>query len=170
MPHSERRPKVVLMCGISGSGKTHHALRLESEGYVRVSVDAIVWRRHGPDFAALPSDELKQIFREGMAEAREETARLIDEGRDVVVDATMCKRAARDMMRRVCREHGVEPSVVCLRAPKELLWRRLSGRVGGSPDDLVVSREQLDRYCAGFEMPQPDETDVTYIDMNDTDA
>lgn len=167
MPRSDRRPRVVLMCGISGSGKTHHALRLESEGYVRVSVDAIVWRRYGPDFAALPSDELKRIFREGMAEAREETARLIDEGRDVVVDATMCKRAARDMMRRVCREHGVEPSVVCLRAPKELLWRRLSGRKGCDSDNLVVSREQLDLYCAGFEMPQPDEGDVTYMEIDD---
>lgn len=167
MPRSDRRPKVVLMCGISGSGKTHHALRLESEGYVRVSVDAIVWRRYGPDFATLPSDELKRIFQEGMAEARIETVRLIEAGKNVVVDATMCKRAARDTMRRVCREYGVEPSVVCLRAPKELLWRRLSGRKGCNSDNLVVSREQLDLYCAGFEMPQPDEGDVTYMEIDD---
>lgn len=42
------------MCGVAGSGKTTYAKQLESEGYVRLSVDEEVWRRfgrYGSDYA-----------------------------------------------------------------------------------------------------------------------
>jgi predicted kinase len=39
--------RVVLMCGIAGSGKTTYAQRLERDGYVRLSIDEEVWRRFG---------------------------------------------------------------------------------------------------------------------------
>lgn len=169
MPRPDGHPQVVLMCGISGSGKTRYALGLESQGYRRVSVDEIVWRRHGADFASLPPEKVRDIFREGVKKAGELMCGLIDAGCDVVVDATMCKRAARDKMRRVCREHGVAPVFVCLRAPKEVLRLRLAERKGSGPDDLIVTDEQLDRYCIGFEMPDPDETDVEYVEYVDTD-
>ncbi len=35
------------MCGVAGSGKTTYAQHLETQGYVRLSVDEEVWRRFG---------------------------------------------------------------------------------------------------------------------------
>jgi signal recognition particle GTPase len=32
-------PRVVLMCGLAGSGKTTYATQLEVQGYVRLSID-----------------------------------------------------------------------------------------------------------------------------------
>ena len=35
------------MCGVAGSGKTTYAKLLETEGYVRLSIDEEVWARFG---------------------------------------------------------------------------------------------------------------------------
>jgi hypothetical protein len=39
--------RVVLMCGIAGSGKTTYLQRFERDGYVRVFIEEEVWRRFG---------------------------------------------------------------------------------------------------------------------------
>ena len=36
-PSDTSEPQVVLLCGISGSGKTHYALGLQAEGYRRLT-------------------------------------------------------------------------------------------------------------------------------------
>ncbi|MFG3225768.1 AAA family ATPase [Kitasatospora sp. NPDC048194] len=38
---------VVLMCGLPGAGKTTYARALVRRGYVRLSIDEVVWRRLG---------------------------------------------------------------------------------------------------------------------------
>ncbi|MET8625960.1 AAA family ATPase [Kitasatospora sp. NPDC004669] len=41
---------VLLMCGLPGAGKTTYAKELERRGYVRLSIDEVVWQRIGrPD-------------------------------------------------------------------------------------------------------------------------
>ena len=35
--------QVVIMCGISGAGKTQFALGLVEEGYIRLSTDVLIW-------------------------------------------------------------------------------------------------------------------------------
>jgi hypothetical protein len=40
-------PVVYLLCGLTGSGKTTYARRLEAGGAVRLSVDEEVYARHG---------------------------------------------------------------------------------------------------------------------------
>ena len=36
--------KVIMMCGICGSGKTTYAKQKEKEGYVRLSIDEEMWK------------------------------------------------------------------------------------------------------------------------------
>lgn len=148
------------MCGISGSGKTFHALRLEAEGYIRVSVDKIIWQRYGNKLADLADDQKKKAFMEANQQAQCEAEALIAEGKKVVVDATHCKRSARDQMRKICERYNVSPLFLYLNAPKEVLASRLAERKGIGPDDLPVSPQQLEGYCKGFEVPTLDETDV----------
>lgn len=162
MPHSdliETDARVVLMCGVSGSGKSFRARQLERNGFVRLSPDAIAWRLH-PGFPSLPFESQKPIFAEMMAE----TGRLLDEGRRVVVDATMCKREKRDMMRTLCRSRGVEPLLVWLDTDPAELRRRLALRRGAGPDDIAVTDAQLSQFLAGFEPPATDEPHVRYRD------
>lgn len=147
------------MCGISGSGKTHRALELADQGYFRVSVDALVWEKVGNNLSGLSPDEKRQLFDDCRSQVMKQMSEHLERGRKVVVDATNCRRSARDEVRRICEAANVKPVFVYCDANEEELWRRLSGRKGNGPDDLVVTREELSRYYQGFERPQPDETD-----------
>ena len=48
---------VYLLCGLTGSGKTSYAKRLEAGGAVRLSVDEEVYARHGRYGVDYPIDE-----------------------------------------------------------------------------------------------------------------
>lgn len=149
--------RLIMLCGVSGSGKTRYARRLEADGYVRVSPDAIAWSRYGSSLATLPFAEQKEILTGINAELLTVVETLLKEGRRVVVDSTMCKLAKRDAMRRVCRGLGVEPRLVYLQAPLEVLRRRLAARRGTGPDDQLVTDAQLLSFLSGFEAPLPTE-------------
>ena len=62
------QPKLYMICGISGSGKTFYAKKLERQGVVRLSIDEELW----PDFFILDPllcAEHKAMLKE-QAEAR----------------------------------------------------------------------------------------------------
>lgn len=170
MKKSDVSDRAVIMCGISGSGKTYHALRLVQQGYIRLSVDSHVWQKVGPGIGRLTRAEQNALYDECRARVREELALLLKAGRKVVVDATHCRRSVRDDIRRVCAEAGVKPVFVFCMADEDVLWDRLSRRKGTDSDDLIVTREELSRYWRGFERPQPDETDFRFIDGDDHGA
>lgn len=167
MKRSDLQSEAVIMCGISGSGKTHYARRLEKEGYVRLSTDALIWEKKGADLFGLPAEEQKRLFAECRAEILGRLAALLESGEKVVVDATHCRRAVRDEIRGICRRADVRPVFVYCQADEEELWRRLSRRKGEGPDDLPVSRGQLAEYLKGFERPQEDETDFIFSEDPD---
>lgn len=149
--------RVVLMCGISGSGKTVYARSLQQLGFVRLSADGIIWEKYGDSFASLPFSEQKPVFQSLDRVIADELARLLDAGNRVVVDSTMCKRFKRDNIRAVCARYGIEPQIVYLKASLDVLSQRLAARTGNGPDDQIVSSEQLQGFYANFEPPQPDE-------------
>ncbi len=151
------RERAVLMCGISGSGKTVFARRLEERGYVRLSADGLARARYGDELDTAAPERLREIFALTADELMRLAAEALEHGLRVVVDATMCKRARRDAARRVCAALGVTPLTVWMRAPQEVLLQRLSGRRGSGPDDCIVTPDMLRRFCAGFEAPEPDE-------------
>lgn len=159
--------RVVLMCGISGSGKTVFARALQELGFTRLSADGLIWEKYGDGFVSLPFSERRLIFQKLDDMLADELCHLLDSGNRVVVDSTMCKRSKRDNMRRTCARYGLEPQIVYLNAPLEVLHRRLSKRTGNGPDDQIVSIEQLQGFYANFEPPQPDETCLKIIQHND---
>lgn len=154
--------RVVLLCGVSGSGKTFLSHLLEKQNFVRVSADNIIWQRYGDAFLDFPQQQRKEVFQSLGKELCEETIAHISAGEKVVVDSTMCKRAKRDEMRMACRAYGVEPVLVWLNTSSDLLRSRLSARKGNGPDDQIVTSEQLTGFLTGFESPTPDENPIIY--------
>lgn len=150
------------MCGISGSGKTHFALQLESQGFSRLSTDALIWEKIGDKLFSLPRDEQKRLFAECREEIYKKLVDHLNSGKKVVVDATHCKRSVRDDLRNLCAKNGVNPVFVYCYADKDELKRRLSQRKGSGPDDLIVTEEDLHNYWLGFERPQTDESDFIF--------
>ena len=153
--------RAVLLCGISGSGKTELSRQLERAGFTRLGADDTAWRIHGPGLENLPFEEQRQVFDRAHGEIAAEMRRILAGGGRVVVDATMCKRAKRESMRAVCASVGVEPLIVYLSAPERLLMSRLAGRRGTGHNDQIITPGQLAGFCRGFEPPQPGERFIT---------
>ncbi|MFC1410847.1 AAA family ATPase [Streptacidiphilus sp. N1-12] len=147
---------VVLMCGPPGAGKTTHALALERRGYVRLSIDEVVWRRIGGQDAGLVLDlerydGLKEVVRR---EQRQELVELMRAGRDVVVDYSFWSRAARDDYKALVESHGCRWELVHLKADRATLERRLAARSQeGGANAVTVDEDLLNRYLAHFEEP-----------------
>jgi len=148
---------VVMMCGVSGAGKTTVARRLERQGYVRLSADHIVYDRYGLDYQLMSAELQHRIYMEAMDSITDSLTRLIEAGRRVVIDASMCKRARRRAVASICRAHGAGCLTVYLTADVDTLRQRLRQRLGSGPDDLKVTRQQLDSFLANFEQPGEDE-------------
>ena len=155
--------QVVIMCGISGSGKTYFARRLEEKGFSRLSTDALIWEQVGNRLDSLSKEDKKRLFSECRHQVATQLEELLKSGEKIVVDATHCKRSARDEIRDLCARLGENPVFVYCSADKDELWDRLSKRKGSGPDDLIVTEEELNNYWHGFEGPQEDETDFIYL-------
>ncbi len=52
--------KVIVMCGVSGSGKMFLARRFVGKGFLRLSSDEIIWSRYGDRFPGLDSETRKR--------------------------------------------------------------------------------------------------------------
>ncbi|MCH5237284.1 MAG: ATP-binding protein [Muribaculaceae bacterium] len=166
MKMSEIKNQVVLMCGISGSGKTHYARQLEKEGFIRLSTDSLIWEKVGAKVFNLSKEKQKGLFAECKEQIRNQLNTLLKSGQKVVVDATHCKRSVRDEVRNLCAGMGTDPVFVFCCADKKELWHRLSQRKGSGPDDLIVTEEQLNNYWQSFEPPQEDENDFLFLNEN----
>lgn len=159
------RYDVVVMCGISGSGKTEFSRRLAAQGYVRLSADALLWSEYGDDFPSLPQHIRQKAFAESGGKLVRQLENLLGGSNRVVVDATMCKREAREAVRECCLAHGCEPVFVYLKASYPTLLRRLATRTGIGPDDQIVAPESLRRYCKGFQEPASDENHIIIVNQ-----
>lgn len=149
------------MCGLAGAGKSTYARELETQGWVRFSIDREAWRAGFVDAASIPPEVAADI----RARQRDAIVTTIRNGRDVVVDYSFWSRAQRDDYRALGRSEGATVEVVYLEAPEHVVRQRLAGRRGAHADDFVVGSDLLDRYLEGFEPPAADETDVRVIDV-----
>lgn len=158
VPERERSPRVVLVCGPAGSGKSTHALGLEREGFARLSFDEEAWRL-GHRTHPVPGPVAEVVH----ARLREQLVALVGQGRDVVVDTSFWSRAARDSYRALVAPFGVVPVVHHLATPRDEVLRRLARRAGTGPHDVLVPPDLARDYLEGFEPPHPDEGPVVVV-------
>ena len=149
--------RLVLMCGISGSGKTVLSREMERvAGYKRLSMDEIIWERYGDAFTRMGAEERPAAFMAAgkVLQRRVEDALLGDDTVRVVVDATMCKHVKRAAMRELAARCGTCALVVYLPVPPDVLQERLSHRTGHGPHDQIIPAADLAGFLRGFQRPQ----------------
>lgn len=150
--------RVVFMCGPAGAGKTTYARRLEAEGMVRLSFDAGIWAR------GITGGEVPQAVREEIrTELRAELLRLLDDGRDVVLDFSFWSRAMREEWRALLAEHGVVPETIYLATDRGTVLARVAERRADHADDFPVDLATAAAYVDGFEAPTPEEGPLTVV-------
>jgi len=165
---SQTRPVVVLMCGVSGSGKSWTAERLAGVlPALRLRSD--IARQHSnqlPDPRSVGADREQARYstsaRQAVyAELREHTRSIIAGGDNVIVDATCADAHERRAFEAAAETAGARCVVVWCKAAISCLEARIRQRAQRALDPseatVGVLHEQLDR----FESPGPDEDTIT---------
>ena len=147
--------KVIMMCGVCGSGKTTYAKKKEKEGYIRLSIDEEMWRlygRKGIDYSDSQYDELSEKVE---ATLRQKMLGLIKDGKNVVLDFSFWNKEKRDYYKKTIVDAGGSVELVYLKASIETLRRRLRQRNlslhANSP--FVITDEILKHHYNGFQEP-----------------
>ena len=164
-------PLLLLVCGLSGSGKSTVALALvEALGGVRVRSDVERKRLHGlrpTQRVADPSlvynaastaqtyARLGEVARAGLAG-----------GVTVVVDAVFNRRDERAVMRRIALEAGVNCVVIDCRASEATMRSRIERRLGAGVDASDADASVLAMQQGSREAPDPAEGDTLIIDTD----
>ncbi|MCH7488898.1 MAG: ATP-binding protein [Chloroflexi bacterium] len=135
LPKVRRRPALIILIGLPGSGKSHFARQLA--------------KRHPA--AILDSDALRGVLYKSPQHTDQENARLfpaiqlltrrlLDRRVAVLLDATNLKEAHRKPSYRLAKEAGARLVIVRLRAPFAVMRERLARR--------DAARNPLDRSTA----------------------
>ncbi|MEZ4501607.1 MAG: AAA family ATPase [Dehalococcoidia bacterium] len=144
--------RLILTCGLPGSGKTTLAIRLaEERRAVRLTKDEWLW-------AIGPSP----WNREAGARVERELWRLAQDllrlDTSVILDFGLWARSERDEVRGVARALEVGVELHYLDVPAEELWRRIEAR-NAAPTwaSAPIRRADLDEWLSAFEAPDAEE-------------
>lgn len=153
--------QVVMMCGISGSGKTRYALTLADNGYTLISADRMAWDAYGERLKKISHEDVRKAYASINHRIDSRLRQALERGERVVIDSTLCKRSRRDQLAQICRNAGVTPLLIYLSATPQVLAQRLSSRGGSGPDDQIITPSQLSHFYQNFEAPDSDENFIT---------
>ena len=157
MPATNAHPRVVMMCGPGGAGKTTYARRLEREGWTRLSFEVEFWDR---GITSMPSAD---IVAEVAADLKARLVRNVADGRDVVLDFGFWFRRQRDEFRALLAPRGIVPETVYIATSLETILSRIGDRHGRGPDDWPLTEQTATEYFDRFEPPTPEEGPLTVI-------
>jgi uncharacterized protein len=175
---SRGRSPLVLMCGLSGSGKTWFA-RLLAERLRAVHLRSDVERKRGAGLGELaPSgsrvadglyaSEATALLYEHLARAAED---VIVGGYAAIVDATFLRRAQRAQFLALARRLGAPLRLVCCEAPLAVLRARIAERHRSRHDPSEADEAVLEWQRTHREPVQPEEgLDAIAVSTSDLQA
>jgi predicted kinase len=144
---TDRNPmtRLILMCGLPGSGKTTRARRLAADRHaIRLSPDEWLAGLGLSLFDEPARDRLEQLLWQHAQD-------LLRLGTSVILENGFWRRAERDHYRDTARALHVAVELHYLDVPQAILHQRVAGR------EPTISAAQLDHYATLFEAPTAEE-------------
>lgn len=146
------RPKLILLCGIPGAGKSHYAKNYIAlqPNTIHLSSDAIRAELYGDESTQGNPADVFSVMQKRAIEA-------LNNGQDVIYDATNITRKDRQGIISVCPKFAkIECHIIW--APIEVCIERDAAR------ERTVGKEVIDRMLKRFQAPYYDEgLDVIHI-------
>jgi predicted kinase len=148
MERSDAGPKLIIVCGLPGSGKTTHARALEGKlRAVRLCPDE--W------MDTLRINLYDEKAREKIEALQWKLAQdLLAVGQVVIIEWGTWGRSERDALRIRARNLGAAVELHVLDAPVDVLFERIRRRNQESPP---IERSDVLRWAEVFERPSPEE-------------
>ena len=141
-------PRLIVICGLPGSGKTTLAKQIEKQFHaIRLSPD---------DWMNTLSLDLYDAERRGKIEALQWkfAQQLLAQGLTVIIEWGTWARSERDTLRLGARALGVAVELHYLSATVDLLFDRIQRRGMENPP---IDRETVVRWSETFQVPTPEE-------------
>ncbi len=171
-----RSPRLLIACGLSGSGKSYLGCRLrEAMPVIHLRSDVERKRLFGiseraTTFASLDAGIYFPAATDWtygrllwLAEA------ILADGYDVLVDATFIAHERRARFWGLARRHGARAAILVLDAPLEVLRERIICRLAGGEDASEANLRVLDRQRAARQPLDPGEcARAVFIDTSQT--
>ncbi len=112
---------IIMVSGLPGSGKTFFSRHLQKELTAHYLSTDMIREELGKKGDYDP--QTKQLVYERMVEKAEKH---LQQGMDVIVDATFHKSSRRDLFRRLALKMGHELVVIEIKASEQTVWQRLA--------------------------------------------
>lgn len=159
LPDTYKRPRLIVLCGVPGSGKSHYAMNksIADPNLVWLSSDAFREKLYGD---ANCQDNPGMVF-EAM---QKEAIKALENGFDVIYDATSITRKARASILNIVPKY-VQKCCVIIWAPIDVCIERDKVRkrtVGKEVIDKMLRRFEAPFYDEGFEQIVIHLSDVHY--------
>jgi predicted kinase len=140
--------RLVLTCGLPGSGKTTFARRVAADrDALRLTQDEWLWALGASPWDATTRDKVDRA----LWRLAQDVLRL---GLSVVLDFGLWTRSERDEIRATARSLGVGVELHYAHAPIDELWRRIVARNLEPPwDSQPILRSHLDEWASTFQAP-----------------
>jgi predicted kinase len=140
--------KLIIVCGLPGSGKTTHARKLQT-GLCAIRLCPDEW------MDVLSVDIWNEQIRKKIESLQWQLAQeLLHTGLTVIIEWGTWRRSERDALRIRARELGASVQLHYLSAPTDVLLDRLKHRGTEIPP---IRREQLLEWANAFQPPTIDE-------------
>jgi predicted kinase len=152
MTERDGAARLMIVCGLPGSGKTTHARRLEAaHGGVRFCPDEWI-DALGIDLFDEPARARVEQLQWVLAQ------RLLSLGVPVVIEWGTWNRYERDALRQAARTMGVAVELHFLDAPVDELWARVAERDGDlRAGQRALTRDDIALYDTMIQRPDAEE-------------
>lgn len=87
--------KVIMMCGVCGSGKTTFAKKKEKEGFIRISIDEEMWKLYGARGIDYPNDNYEELSSIVESKLQNDIVNYIKEDKNLVIDFSFWNKSTR---------------------------------------------------------------------------